>query len=224
MVERDNIKLTQKILNLLTSPVTISIMVFIAVTAFVIVVTGYKILSIKPDITWGLYNKTFLENVLVEAHGMLFDILVIGILILFLNKLAEKRITNQRYIDEIDDFRGWLNKEAAHRIAGNIKRLNRNGFKGKINLSDCFLNSIDLNGINLQEANLDNAKLQNADLKNANLQKAYFVGANLKKADLKGANLKGADLKGANLVYADRAEANLSSEDLKGADLAGADL
>ncbi len=62
---------------------------------------------------------------------MLFDILVIGIFILSLNRLAEKRIENQRYIDEIDDFRGWRSKEAAYKIAGNIRRLNRNGFKGQ---------------------------------------------------------------------------------------------
>ena len=170
MAERDNIKLTQKILNLLTNPVSISIVVFIGVTAFVIVVTGYNILSIKTDITWGFYNKDFLENVLVEAHGMLFDILIIGILILFLNRLAEKRITNQRYIDEIDDFRGWQHEEATHRIAGNIKRLERNRFKGIINLSDCFLNSIDWYGKNLQEANLKHAKLQKANLEGAELQ------------------------------------------------------
>ncbi len=73
-----------------------------------------------------------MENVFVKAHGMLFDILVIGILILFLSKLAEKRIANQRYLDEIDDFRDWESDEAAHRIAGNIRRLNKNRFKGRI--------------------------------------------------------------------------------------------
>ena len=244
MVKRDNIKLTQKILNLLTKPVSISILVFIGVTAFVIVVTGYKILSIKPDITWGLYNQTFLENVLVEAHGMLFDILIIGILILFLNTLAEKRITNQRYLDEIDDFRGWQSDEAAHRIAGNIKRLKRNQYKGYIDLSCCYLNSMDLREAelmksnlqeanleraillkaNFQEANIRDAFLQEADLVRTNLGKANLEGANLERANLKEANLRKANLVRTNLVRTNLGKANLEGANLEGANLKEANL
>ncbi len=67
---------------------------------------------------------------------MLFDILVIGVLILFLNKLAEKRVDNRRYLEEIEDFRGWESEEAAYRIAGNLKRLKRNGYKGRLDSSN----------------------------------------------------------------------------------------
>ncbi len=83
---------------------------------------------------------------------MLFDILVIGILILSLNRLAEKRITNQRYLDEIDDFKGWKSDEAACRIAGNIRRLNRNKFKGIIYLNYCYLRRTNLVETNLHRA------------------------------------------------------------------------
>lgn len=68
------------------------------------------------------FDPIFRENILVEAHGMLLDIFVIGVIILMLNQMGEKQRTIQRYQDEIDDFRKWESEEAAHRIAGNIKK------------------------------------------------------------------------------------------------------
>jgi hypothetical protein len=73
------------------------------------------------------YKGEFLNSILVEAHGLLFDIFVFGILIVFFNKMGEKRRNIKRWQEEIDDFRGWNSEEAKFRIVGNIKRLNRNG-------------------------------------------------------------------------------------------------
>ena len=41
---------------------------------------------------------------MAEAHGMIFDIAVIGILIFWLNKNGETRQRIRTYKDEIDDF------------------------------------------------------------------------------------------------------------------------
>lgn len=214
-----------------TSAVAISIAVFIIASLIV------------THVSRNYYDGDFMENVLVEAHGMLFDILVIGVIILFLNKLTEKRIENQRYIDEIDDFRGWEAPEAAHRIAGNLKRLKRNGYKGKVDLRDCYLGCVDLHkdglieyfskhlaGINLMKgelrrANLQDATLYNVDLQKADLRDAYcrdarftnaeFQGAKLQNADLHSADLREADLLNANLQYAELREiSNLTLEQL----------
>ena len=57
-------------------------------------------------------------NVLSEAHGMVLDILVIGVGVALLNKYSEKRRDISRYQEEIDDFRHWDSDEAAYRIAG----------------------------------------------------------------------------------------------------------
>ena len=48
---------------------------------------------------------SFIQQVLAEAHGMIFDIAVIGILIFWLNQNGEKRQRIRTYRDEIDDFR-----------------------------------------------------------------------------------------------------------------------
>lgn len=195
-----------------TNTVLISIIVFIITSLIVIFISQ------------NFYDKEFWGNILVEAHGMLFDILVIGVFILSLNKLAEKRIENQKYLDEIDDFRGWKSSEAAFRIAGNIKRLNRNRCKSKINLVTCYLSSVDLYGENLRGANLTNATLMGADLTKTDLTGAIIRGANLIGTNLAGTDLKGTDLRGADLRGADLRGANLRGADLRVLDPSTADI
>ncbi len=216
--EKEGIVEIKRIFNfIITNPVAIAITVFIVVTIIVI------------SLSFKHYDSVFGLNVLVEAHGMLFDILVIGILILFLNRLAEKRIANQRYEDEIDDFRDWKEMEAAYRIAGNIKRLNKNGFKGRINLGNCYLKDTNLAHTNLNKANLRRAILQGVLLNGADLQGAILHGADLQGANLNAnlwvvTSLKSKHTGAANLQGANLTRANLSGAGLQGAILHGADL
>ncbi|WP_052323352.1 pentapeptide repeat-containing protein [Flexithrix dorotheae] len=158
------------------------------------------------------------RDVLIEAHGLIFDVFVFGVLLAYLNKFLEKRQKVERYKEEIDDFRGWDEKEAKYRIVGLIKRLNKIG-NSRVNLSNCFLAHADLHGVNLNKANLKNADLQDADLSNADFTGADFGGANLK-----GANLTNSVLRGVNLANADLSESNLTNASLWRANLMNADL
>ncbi len=214
-----------------TSSVYISILVLILTSLFVIYISR------------NYYDKGFAENVLVEAHGMLFDILVIGIFILFLNKRAERRIENQRYLDEIDDFRGWESKEAAYRIAGNIKRLKRNGFKGEINLDNCYMTPIVFTHSDFLKCicpvlaymypkeviyptgdmyTFNRAKIWAVSLEGVDLKRAKLRDARLYGVDLKGAKLQEANLQKADLRYAILQKTNLAYTDLTEANLWGA--
>src|SRR5258706_12321243 len=69
--------------------------------------------------SWGRYSSPeFIDGIRVEAHGTLFDILVIGLFILWLNFKRAESERVRRYAEEIDDFREWRSDEASHRIAG----------------------------------------------------------------------------------------------------------
>ena len=167
------------------------------------------------------YNSEFWKNIRVEAHGMLFDILVLGLLFSWLHGLGEKRRLIKRYEDEIDDFRGWKSEEAARRIRGNILRLNREGVH-KINLEGCYLRGADLEGANLMRADLnlarlDGARLDGADLSEADLRRTDFSEADLRYTDLRYANLSEAYLNGASFEDANFEGAILSKAYLKGA-------
>src|SRR5690349_24154589 len=96
---------------------------------------------------------SFIPQILAEAHGMIFDIAVIGILIFWLNHNGEIRRRIRTYKDEIDDFRLWESEEAAFRTVGNIKRLNRHKIH-ELNLVNCYLPRTNLNYANLTGSNL----------------------------------------------------------------------
>jgi BTB/POZ domain-containing protein KCTD9 len=165
-----------------------------------------------------------LLNVVAEAHGTVFDLFVIGFLLFWLNRLADRRLRNNRYREEIEDFLGWKSMEATHRIVGNIRRLNRNGMHERLRLTEAFLQEANLAGAWLQEADLWGAHLARANLRDARLARANLAGANLEGADVEGADLAGADLRGANLVEADLERSTLVGADLRAAVLRQADL
>lgn len=166
-------------------------------------------------------DNYFYVNLLSEAHGMIFDIIVIGMLLVWLNKIGEKRIRIKRHQEEIDDFRHWHNEEASFRIAGNIKRLNKDKVFN-LELFNCNLKNVNLNNINLHGSNMNNiiledSNLQNAMLKNIRANQANFQSVKLQKSILTGAQLSGANFKFTTLIKATITDANLIKTKLNGA-------
>jgi hypothetical protein len=217
------------------NPTRLALYVFLG-TAVVIV--GLNL--VLNSIAWyGLH----VGDIFVELHGMLADLLIIGWFVRWLDSRAERRRRLERYEEEIDDYRGWRSDEAVHRIAGNIKRLNREGtaptnlratFLRGANLRDAELRGADvqfadlnrsnlrgadLRGVNMRFARLQDTSLQGAELADARMQEANLSGSNLQGAHLQNANLQGAQLQNANLRGADLQGAYLYSVDLRGADL-----
>lgn len=214
------------------------------------ILTSFVVLILVSVLVLGLSTPYYLEDfqdfygqVLAEAHGMIFDIAIIGILILWLNKSGETKLRIKTYKDEIDDFRLWKSEEAAFRTVGNIKRLNRHKIYN-INLVNCYLPKTNLNYCQLQESNLNSADIntsqliecnlraarlnqtnfENSTLNQADLSLAYANGANFKDSFLIKAQLEKTYLIKANLEGAFLMEANLKGAYLTGANLTGANL
>ena len=187
--------------------------------------------------------SNFWPQILAEAHGMIFDIAVIGILLFWLNQNGEIKQRIRTYKDEIDDFRLWESDEAAFRTVGNLKRLNRHGIY-EINLVNCYLartnlNYVNLKGSNLNSANLSNSSLIESNLENTRLNQTNLENSNLNQINLKGAYASGSNFKDAFLIKAQLEgafliktsfknaylmEANLQNSYLMGADLENASL
>ncbi|HYF69347.1 MAG TPA: pentapeptide repeat-containing protein [Ohtaekwangia sp.] len=181
---------------------------------------------------------TFIQQILAEAHGMIFDIAVIGILLFWLNQNGDRRQRIRTYKDEIDDFRLWESEEAAFRTVGNIKRLNRHKIH-EINLVNCYLprtnlNYANLSGSNLNSANVSQSSLIESNLENARLNQTNFENSNLNQANLSGAYASGANFKdsflikgrfeGAFLIKANFNNAFLMEANLKNCYVMGADF
>ena len=65
------------------NPLLIAILLLITIGFFL------RGLMLKQKI---IYEGNFLENVIAEIHGLLFDIFVFGIIIVIFNKIFEKRV------------------------------------------------------------------------------------------------------------------------------------
>lgn len=171
---------------------------------------------------------SFWPQILAEAHGMIFDIAIIGILLLWLNQNGEVRQRIRTYKDEIDDFRLWESEEAAFRTVGNLKRLNRHRIH-EINLVNCYLartnlNYVNLKGSNLNSANISNSSLIETNLENTRLNQTNLENSNLNQADLKGAYASGANFKDAFLIKSQFEGAFLIKSNFKNAFLMEANL
>jgi len=165
----------------------------------------------------------YINNIMVEAHGLFFDLMVLGFLISIYERRRQKKEAIEREKNLIDDFRGWNEKEAMYRIVGAVKRLNRLG-ESKIQLLKCFLNHADLTTINLEGANLSSSCLQKAQLHKANLSFANLISADFSFAKLRSANIKMAHLDYADLINADLFGTDLSGTNFFYANLEGANL
>jgi hypothetical protein len=149
-------------------------------------------------------------DVLVEAHGLLMDIVLFGCLILWFNLRRDKRERIRRYRETLEDFRDWDTKEGVLRKVGAINRLlDVDGPKclpylDYQQLPGANFQGVGLEGVTLSFANLNNAFLNGANFRSADLYGAQLVEACLawaacENADLRGVNLRGADLEGIKL-------------------------
>ncbi|HTE33244.1 MAG TPA: pentapeptide repeat-containing protein [Chryseolinea sp.] len=232
---QQRIKKVNEVFNaIIEKPLLTATLVLIVVSAVVIGLSSYYYLN---------EFDTFIPQILAEAHGMIFDIAVMGILLFWLNHNGEIRRRIRTYKDEIDDFRLWESEEAAFRTVGNIKRLNRHKIH-EVNLVNCHLPRTNLNyanlaGSNVNSANISQSSLIEAILENARLNQTNFENSNLNQANLKGAYASGANFKDAFLIKANfenaflikatfnnafLMEANLQNCYLMGADFENASL
>ena len=196
-------------------------------TSFVLIIVTVIVLGLSLKY-WIYEFDMFYVQILAEAHGMIFDIAVIGILLFWLNQNGYTRQRIRTYRDEIDDFRLWESEEAAFRTVGNIKRLNRHRIH-EINLVNCYmartnLNYVNLGASNMNSANFSNSSLIETNLENTRLNQTNFENSNLNQASLKNAYASGANFKDAFLIKAQFENAFLIKTSFKNAFLMEANL
>ncbi len=199
---------------ILTSPISTAAAVLVVISTLVV----------GTSIYWGVYSDpNFQINLISELHGVVFDILILGILMLWLNKMGEKRLETTKYLEEIDDFRRLDSPESRQRIVGHIKRLNKRGIY-EIDLRFCRLSGADLQEINLRGSNMSDINLTEAKMQGADLSTAVLVASDISSANLMGASLQGANLSSSRLQHTNLWEANLLRANFEGADLSHANL
>ena len=165
----------------------------------------------------GEYEKPgFSQSLLAGFHNTLFDMLLLGILLYWLDKRSEKRHEIQRHKDLLDLWRGDASALAIKNNLASIRRLNEYGVS-KMDLSDCVLQGSDLSGLNLSSSNLSEAQCYKTNFTGADLSNAILDKANLRSAYLSNATLTNATFRGAVLDNAKLQDAKLAGADFSGA-------
>lgn len=204
--------------HIITNPILITILVFIIVLTIIVSIT----------LMHGYYGDRFRENLLVEAHGVVFDIFILGVVVLWLQQKGKNKMDKKRYQNEIDDFRGWKSEEAARRIRGNIRRLNSFGLT-KIDINNCYLRNMDLRNTDLSGSYGWGADLSWTDLRfskfsNGNYEYADFSYSNLSESNLNEGhffrtNFENSDMRNVSINNSLLVEASFADSDLSGSDL-----
>lgn len=168
-------------------------------------------------------SKFAWHDILVESHGLFYDLIVFGILLTVYESIRSKKELIARYTEEIDDYRFWENDEARFRIRGIIRRLVKLGIT-TFDLSHCFLKTEKSLS---QFDNISGSKFSGANLSEAwfvmcNISNSEFYHTNLSYSVISKVNLSFSKMGSANLSNANLAEVNFSDVDLNKADLSNA--
>ncbi|WP_075591173.1 pentapeptide repeat-containing protein [Labilibacter marinus] len=149
------------------------------------------------------------HDILVEAHGLIFDLFIFGLLITAFDFVRSRREKRQRYNEEIQDLIGWKSEEAKVKILAKVKRLYDLGQR-RFFLSNSYLKSANLNDYdltdsvivltNLKKSSFARSNLKNVQLTASKLNKVYFTSAKLENTDLSNSICNGAFFVDTNFV------------------------
>ena len=118
-----------------------------------------------------------LGDIVVEAHGLFFDLLVFGLLLVLLQLRRDGLATLNRYYEELRDYAAWDLPEGIYRKEGLIRRIYEQAAASK---KDVVLEEISLNGIDLSYRCLDGVTIDKCTCEGANLS-----GSSLRHSQLR---------------------------------------
>jgi uncharacterized protein YjbI with pentapeptide repeats len=170
-------------------PVLFSLVIFLLLASLILYL----------DVTYVEDKKAFAENVLVEAHGLLFDVFLFGLILLWVDKWRTKQDQISRYLEELEDYKPWDEPESYYRSAGLIKRLQM--LNVKPDLSNYKINYVDLSGVDFSYSELEHGDFEGCDFTEANFNGAYLTGVYFKNTELKGVSFHVSFLESSTLEF-----------------------
>jgi uncharacterized protein YjbI with pentapeptide repeats len=189
--------------------------------------------SVLPNTMLGLYNKDFWENFLVEMHGIVFELSIIGVLILWIDSKRSKSGDITRLREDLDDYSTLDFPEINVKKLGHIKRLNEHGVKD-IDVQNLVLNGLKVKGINVEGTRLiglkivagsivgstfKSMKMRSSDFQESTIKSTTFESCELLKSKFIKSSCKGVDFSNSSLERADFTNANLQSSVFNGSDV-----
>lgn len=173
---------------------------------FVILAVSVLLILIILDFIDSDFN---FHDILVEFHGLLFVLIVFGIILTLYENFDEKRNLIEYYNSVLVDLREWKDKKSGEKIFRILEELNKLGAK-KVSISESYLNfNFDfsrlknLKGSLFKMSNLKNARFIGNDLSDSSfvltrLDNSYFENVNFENSRLSSGNMENAEFSNVN--------------------------
>lgn len=189
--------------------------------------------SVFPNTTLGLYNRTFWEGFLVELHGIVFELTIIGVLIVWLDSRRNKSGHISRLKEDLQDYSTLDSPETNVKKLGHIKRLNEHNVK-EIDVLNLVLNDMIINRVSIERSRLIgleavNSSIVNSEFKSMRMRSSNFTGGTIKstrfdncdllKSKFVKATCRGVDFTNSSLERAEFTNADLQSSNFSGCDV-----
>ncbi len=212
---------------------TIVILVFISILT--ILITGFwpsLSTAVFPESTWGLYRRDFFENFLIEMHGSILDLFVVGVILYWFDKKRDERNKVDNARENLQALKFYYGEDAPFRFYAGLHNLLSLGVNSidlpEANLSKLKIDDLNLSKSNLVAANFSESILRNVNFVSCNLEAANFIDCQIKissfdKVNLKRAKFIGAQLNGMDFRNCDIRGAVFKNTDLKSANFRGVD-
>lgn len=161
------------------------------VVFFFIITIISSLIIVFLDFTDGYFSW---HDILVESHGLLFDLIIFGLIISYYERKSGKQEKINRYKEEIDDLRGLKTPYARHRISGLVSRL--------VKLDDQPLNLINCDiinnpfGPNVNNWVFSNSNFYSTSCMNARFKSCCFISTNFNNSRIYHAHFTDCDLRG----------------------------
>ncbi|AZQ85034.1 pentapeptide repeat-containing protein [Colwellia sp. Arc7-635] len=193
-----------------------TVYILIALSLITILITGFwghVTQVVFPNTTWGLYDKDFFENLLVEMHGGIIDLLVVGVILYWFERKKTEKDTIKKAELELANLNYYCGTDSSYRFYGALK----------------YLLSLGVDKVSIPEGNLSKLKIECLTLKHSNLIALNFSGSTLKKVDFSECNLEASQfidtiIKDANFVSVNLKRSKFINAELKGIDFRGCDI
>lgn len=181
------------------------------------------------------------KDVLVEAHGVVFDIILLGIGLYVITSKNENKTRINILEQELDDYRGHESDEAGFNVRKIIRELRERGVTvvdlENLHLGYCDRNIIidaiknkayiaslefaDLMSENFEGEEFPGVCFKNSQLIEVNFTNAYLKDCDLSESYLEGVNFRNAFMMGVSLKNSYVGGANFKNANLHGVDFEG---
>ncbi|MBK5007370.1 pentapeptide repeat-containing protein [Pseudomonas sp. S32] len=173
--------------SVLDNPIKTALLILaFAIVVVVFITADWDWLSshILPNTVIGLYKKDFWENVMVEMHGMVVELAVVGILLLWLDGRRDRKQQLSQCREDLKNYAKLDFPEAHLKKIGILKTLisaNQIGLDARyLHLSGRSLSDVNIKNWNVIGLKLNDGKLENSTFEKVEARSSNFVKCTLR--------------------------------------------